>query len=185
MPLSGPSWVQQFPTSKSVDDLVEPFHSNVQNFLAALGAAGAAVTIADTLRPPERLSLMHYSFQVAKSLLAPGLVPAIANVDIDWLHTDADGNPNLSASAAAAEQMVAGYGIVYAPALNSLHALGQAIDMDVSWSGDLTIANADGSTAVITSSPRNGQNPDLHKVGATYEVIKLLSDPPHWSLTGH
>jgi hypothetical protein len=81
--------------------------------------------------------------------------------------------------------MVASYGIVYAPALNSLHALGQAIDMDISWSGDLTIANADGSTAVVTSSPQSGHNPDLHQVGATYGVIKLLSDPPHWSLTGH
>jgi hypothetical protein len=185
MPLSGPAWVQQFPTSRSVDDLVEPFHTNVQNFLAALSAAGAAVSIADTLRPPERLSLMHYSFQVANSVIAPTQVPAIPNVDIDWLHTDSDGNPDPAASAAAAGQMVASYGIVYAPALNSLHALGQAIDMDISWSGDLTIANADGSTAVVTSSPQSGHNPDLHQVGATYGVIKLLSDPPHWSLTGH
>lgn len=185
MPLSGPAWVQQFPTSRSVDDLVDPFRTNVQNFLAALSDAGAAVSIADTLRPPQRLFLMHYCFQVAKSVLAPAQVPAISNVDINWLHTDDDGNPNLAASVAAAAQMVAGYGIVYAPALNSLHALGEAIDMDISWSGNLTIANADGSTTVITSAPHNGQNPDLHKVGATYSVIKLLSDPPHWSLTGH
>ena len=185
MPLSGPEWVQQFPTSRSVDDLVEPFRSNVQSFLAALKAAGATVTIADTFRPPERLALMHYSFQVAKSLLAPSAVPAIANVDIDWQHTGDDGSLDLAASTHAAAQMVAGYGIVYAPAINSLHAFGKAIDMSISWSGDLTIANADTSTTVITSAPRSGQNPDLHKVGATYGVIKLVSDPPHWSLTGH
>jgi hypothetical protein len=185
MPLSGPAWVQQFPTSRSVDDLVDPFRTKVQNFLAALSDAGATVSIADTLRPPQRLFLMHYCFQVAKSVLAPAQVPAISNVDINWLHMDADGNPDLAASVAAAAQMVAGYGIVYAPALNSLHALGEAIDMDISWSGNLTIANADGSTVVITSAPHNGQNPDLHKVGATYGVIKLVSDPPHWSSTGH
>ena len=185
MSFSGPAWVHQFPTSRSVDDLVDPFRANVRSFLAALSDAGATVSIADTLRPPQRLFLMHYCFQVAKSILAPAQIPAISNVDIAWVHTDADGNPDIAASITAAAQMVAGYGIVYAPALNSLHAVGQAIDMDISWSGDLTIANADGSTALITSAPHNGQNPDLHKVGATYGVIKLLSDPPHWSLTGH
>jgi len=185
MPLSGPAWVHQYPTSKSVDDLVDPFRTNVRKFLAALSAAGATITIADTLRPPQRLFLMHYCFQVAKSVLAPAQVPVISNVDIQWLHTDNDGNADLAASTAAAAQMVAGYGIVYAPALNSLHAIGEAIDMDISWSGDLTIANADGTIAVVTSSPHNGQHPDLHKVGASYGAIKLVSDPPHWSLTGH
>jgi hypothetical protein len=185
MPLSGPTWVQQFPTSKSLDDLVDPFRTNVQNFLAALSAAGAIVSIADTLRPQQRLDLMYYSFQIAHSEFDPAQVPPIPNVDIQWVHTDDQGNPDPAASAAAAAQMVASYGIVYGPALHSLHATGEAIDMDISWEGDLTIANSDGSTAVISSEPHNGQNPDLHQVGATYGVIKLLSDPPHWSLTGH
>ena len=185
MSLSGPEWVPQFPTRTGVDDLADPFRANVQNFLAALNAAGATVIIADTLRPPERLSLMHYCFQVANSVIEPAQVPAIPNVDIQWVHDDGQGNPDLQASTAAAAQMVEAYGIVFAPAVNSLHGLGQAIDMHISWSGDLTLANADGSTAVLTTAPQDGQNPDLHKVGATYGVIKLLSDPPHWSSTGH
>jgi hypothetical protein len=185
MPLSGPSWVQQFPTSTSLDDLVEPFRTNVQNFLSALKAAGASVSIADTLRPQQRLDLMYYSYQVAHSGLDPAKVPPIPNVDIEWVHSDDQGNPDTSASTAAAAQMVAAYGIVFSPALQSLHALGEAIDMDISWVGDLTISNADGSTTVISAAPANGQNPALHQVGATYGVIKLLTDPPHWSSTGH
>jgi len=185
MPPSGPAWVQQFPTSTKVSDLVDPFRTNVQNFLAALSAAGASVSIADTLRPQERLSLMYYSWQVAKAGMDPSQIPAISNVDIQWVHVDDQGNPDPVASTTAAAQMVASYGIVYGPALHSLHALGEAIDIDISWTGSLTINNADGSTAVISSSPNNGQNPDLHRVGATYGVIKLLTDPPHWSLTGH
>jgi len=185
MPLSGPAWVQQYPTSTSVDDLVEPFRTNVQRFLSALSAAGATVSIADTLRPQQRLDLMYYSYQVAHSALDPAQVPAIPNVDIQWLHSDDQGNPDPAASTAAAAQMVAAYGIVFQPALQSLHALGQAIDMDISWEGDITIANEDGSTAVISTAPASGQNPALQQVGATYGVFKLLSDPPHWSSTGH
>lgn len=185
MPLSGPAWVQQYPTSSSVDDLVEPFRTCVQRFLAALSAAGATVSIADTLRPQQRLDLMYYSFQVAHSAIDPAQVPAIPDVDIQWAYTDDQGNPDAAASIAAASQMVASYGIVFEPALHSLHALGQAIDMDISWTGDLTIGNADGSTAVISTAPSNGQNPDLHQVGASYGVFKLLTDPPHWSSTGH
>jgi hypothetical protein len=36
----------------------------------------------------------------------------------------------------------------------------------------------------ITSSPRTGQNGELHAVGQTYNVVKLVSDPPHWSADG-
>jgi hypothetical protein len=62
MTLSGPAWVHQFSTSSSVNDLQQPFRGNVISFLGALAAAGAIVTIADTLRPPERVYLMHWSF---------------------------------------------------------------------------------------------------------------------------
>jgi hypothetical protein len=37
----------------------------------------------------------------------------------------------------------------------------------------------------IASGPRDGSNPELIKVGATFGVMKLVSDPPHWSDDGH
>jgi hypothetical protein len=41
--------------------------------------------------------------------------------------------------------------------------------------------------AFLDYSVKNGTalNPVLHKIGASYGVIKLLSDPPHWSSDGH
>ena len=36
-----------------------------------------------------------------------------------------------------------------------------------------------------SASPRSGANKQLQAVGAGYGVIKLKSDPPHWSSDGH
>src|SRR6516165_9395294 len=121
MPLSGPEWVVKFPTSRSVDDLTEPFRGKVRDFLTALKNAAATVTIADTLRRPERAYLMHFSFAVARENADPASVPAKAAVDIQWVH------PTARASRDAAETMVQGYGIVFKPALNSRHTEGNAI----------------------------------------------------------
>jgi hypothetical protein len=185
MPLSGPSWVSQFPTSRSVDDLVEPFRTSVRQFLDALRAAGATVSVADTLRSPNRAYLMHFSFSIAREGLDPASVPARAGVDIQWVHPDAPGVPRATASRDAAEQMVQGYGIVFRPALGSRHTEGRAIDMSIAWIGDLVIAKADGTTVTVTSAPRSGDNASLQQVGSSYGVIKLTSDPPHWSTDGH
>ena len=57
--------------------------------------------------------------------------------------------------------------------------------MTISWQGTLTITDFDGVTRKIASSPRNGSNPELIQVGKTFGVIKLVSDPPHWSDDGH
>ncbi|HEX4810477.1 MAG TPA: hypothetical protein VH325_16180 [Bryobacteraceae bacterium] len=183
--LSGSSWVNQFPNSSSPDDLTEPFRANAKNFLAALNTAGASVSISSTLRPAKRAFLMHYSYKIAKSGLDPSAAPAMAGVDINWVHTGANGKPDITASRKAANDMVSGYGIVYAPALTSRHTEGKAIDMDISWSGELTIAKADGKSVTIKSSPRTGANTDLQTVGASYGVHKLATDPPHWSSDGH
>ena len=69
--------------------------------------------------------------------------------------------------------------------LDSNHLTGQAIDMDISWSGTLKIKNAKGDEVEITSAPTNGGNKDLQALGETYGVKKLASDPPHWSFDGH
>jgi D-alanyl-D-alanine dipeptidase len=186
MPFSGPQWAKQFPTTSSTDALVEPFRGSVNRFLGALRAAGATVDIHDTLRPPERAYLMHYSFRIARQALDPSTVPAMAGVDIQWVHTDGQGAPDLPASKAAAEQMVGAYGIVFRPALTSRHTEGRAIDMTISWQGDLTIATAVGGQTTITTEPRTGAgNAALHGVGAAYGVCKLVTDAPHWSSDGH
>lgn len=185
MPLSGPSWVSKFPTSRKIEDLAQPFRDKVARFIAAIKAGGAILTIADTLRPPERAYLMHFSFSIAREGLKASSVPVRAGVDIQWVHPDAPNLPSAVASKNAAEQMVQGYGIAFKPALNSRHTEANAIDMSISWIGDLVVAKADGTSVTITSAPRDGNNASLHLVGASYGVIKLATDPPHWSTDGH
>jgi hypothetical protein len=158
----------------------------VNLFLTALLNAGAAVKIEETLRPPQRAYLMHYSFCVAREGLSPDAVPAMEGVDIQWVHPDASGNPDPGASRNAAEQMVQAYGIVFRPALTSRHTEGRAIDMSISWPGNLTIAGMGGGQTTITTLPRTGAgNTLLQGIGAGYGVHKLATDPPHWSIDGH
>ena len=186
MELSGKGWCSRFPSSKSIGDCTEPFRSNLQRFNDALVAAGANVKIADTLRPEPRAFLMFHCCKVATGAEAPGTVPARPDIEIDWVHRNDDGTPNLAKSRAAAHDMMQGYDIAHAPALNSRHIFGEAVDMSVTWLGDLTIQRGDGSNVTISTLPRSGDdNINLHAVGATYGVIKLSSDPPHWSLHGN
>lgn len=183
--LSGAAWVAQFPTSRSTGDLSATFQEGVNNFIAALRAAGAAVNISATYRPRERAYLMHYAFRIAKEGLDPAQVPAMAGVGIRWVHHDASGRPDLAASRAAARQMVQAYSIVYRPSLTSRHTERGAIDMTINWSGSLVIADGQGKRVTITSTPRNGAgNQDLWEVGASYGVRKLEGDAPHWSDNG-
>jgi len=169
-----------------LDDLVEPFRSNAKRFIAALRAAHATVTINDTLRPAERAYLMHFSFEIAREGRDPSTVPPQPGVDIQWVHPDAAGRMDLAASRAAAKDMVDAYGIVFKPVLQSRHIQGLAVDMDISWSNSLAIAKGDGTIRTISSVPRTGaRNTDLHAIGASYSVIKLPTDDPHWSADGH
>lgn len=186
MSLSGPEWVDQYPESTSIEDLVEPFRGNVNRFLAALKTAGAFVTIACTLRPPERAYLMHYSFGIARLKLDPVSAPAMTSVGIQWVHKDVNGDADVATSRKAAEQMVERYGIVFPPVLKSRHTEGTAIDMAITWEGDLTVVDAKGKQVRITMQPRTGAgNAHLQAVAASYGVRKLASDPPHWSIDGH
>lgn len=110
----------------------------------------------------------------------------MAGVEIEWVHRDASGNKDLIASRAAANAMVAGYDIAFQPVLVSRHTEGKAIDMEISWSSpQLKIANGSGTVITIQTGAKNGSNAGLHKIGASYGVIKLVKDPPHWSSDGH
>lgn len=176
--LSGSVWVSRFPTSASTNDLVASFQPGVDSFIAALQTGGANVRVSATLRPPERAFLMHYAWKIAHQNLDAATVPAMAGVDIEWVHRHANGTVNAGASRVAANVMVAGYGIVYAPALSSRHSEGRAIDMTITGYSGKTFKNASNMDVVVTSSA------NLNALGATYGVRKLPSDPPHWSDDG-
>ncbi|MEW5987443.1 MAG: hypothetical protein AB1791_12485 [Chloroflexota bacterium] len=182
--LSGSSWTSQFPTSTSLDDLDATFGANVKKFKEAMEAAGATISVSATKRPPERAYLMHYAWKIVKENYDAQTVPEKAGVDINWWHGDA------AKSKTAAQEMVDGYAInnlSVAPSLTSRHIDGKAIDMTISWSGELKIKKADGTEQTITTEPRDGTNADLIAVGKSYDVIHFTDvdkDKPHWSTDG-
>lgn len=182
--LSGKSWVSEFSTSKSLDDLDSTFSDNAKKFIDALKGAGADVAINATKRPKERAYLMHWSWRIVKENYDAKNIPAEPGVNINWWHGDQ------TKSKTAAQEMVDGYGInnlEVAPSLKSRHIEGKAIDMNISWSGDLKIKKKDGSEVTITTLPKDGTNSKLIEVGATYGVIHFKDvekDKPHWSTDG-
>lgn len=171
--LSGVAWVEEFPTSTSTADLSPSFRDAVNAFIAAIDAAGGSVSISATYRPPERAWLMHYAWDISKGTIQPDRVPSKPGVDIEWDHGDKKKSVN------AASAMVRGYGIVHRPSLTTNHAGRTAIDMNVSGMMNKTITDKNGKKVTIKKAS------DLHAVGATYGVHKLVSDPPHWSADGH
>lgn len=175
---SGSQWVARYPTSTSTSDLASPFREHVDNFIAALQAAGASVSIGATLRPPERVYLMHYSYAIANGA-DPSNAPTMEGVAIDWVHRDSSGNTDLPASQSAAQDMVNGYSIAYPPALSSRHSEGRAIDMTITNFMGKTFVNGTGANSTVASQG------DLETLGSSYGVTKLHSDPPHWSDDGH
>lgn len=184
VPLSGAAWWHanqaRFPNSSMLADLASPFREKVVAFVGAMKQAGANVTVSATLRHPTRAKLMLFCYQVAKGEVAPGAVPALPGCDINWDHG------NTAASRRAAQEMVDLFGIVFKPSSGtSRHTIGCAIDMSIRWTNSITMLDANGA-AVTLGLPRNGEaNTGLHAVGASYGVMKLLSDKPHWSDNGH
>ncbi|HVU21749.1 MAG TPA: hypothetical protein VHE09_13540 [Rhizomicrobium sp.] len=177
---SGPQWCARFPTSVSPGDLLSDFRDRVLAFISAMKRGGASVSIAATYRPPERAYLMHWCCMVADSGQDPAAVPPMKGVSIDW--TCAGSVLTARKNSAA---MKKGYAIQYPAALASRHTQRRAIDMTIRWKDTLSIRDFNGKLWKIASSPRSGSNPDLIKVGATFGVIKLVTDPPHWSDDGH
>jgi len=181
--LSGAAWWHanqaNYPNSAKLADLASPFREKAMQFIAALQAAGAQVSVTSTRRNAIRAYLMHYCGTIASGTDAPAAVPAKAGCPIVWDHG------NLASSKAAAQEMYQLFGIKFPASLTSLHIQGEAVDMTISWSGILNIADANGVKHAL-GAPRSGEtNAGLHAVGATYGVHKLLSDAPHWSSTGH
>ena len=177
---AGLQWCARFPTSSSLDDLLPDFGDACRAFVSALKRGGASVSIAATFRPPERAYLMHWCCMIGGSGQDPASVAPMAGVNIDW---SCGHNPGQAKSAARA--MMAKYEIQFPAALVSRHTQRRAIDMTIGWQGTLTIMDFDGTAHRIAGGPRNGSHPGLIAVGKTFGVIKLPSDPPHWSDDGH
>lgn len=169
---SGPNWCSEFPCSVRLEDLASPFRENAERFVEALRNSGASVSIATTRRPRERAYLMHYAYQIAYSI-DPKSVPSMPGVNIDWAH-----GGDVFAAKAAATEMVRTYGIKYIPSLDSNHIRGLAIDMTVSWRGQIKVVDAR-KVEHLCREPH-----DLWAIGASYSVFKLPADPPHWSFNG-
>ncbi len=171
---SGPQWCPRFPGSAAIEDLAQPFQNSVRSFIASLEGAGAAISIGATWRPSERAFLMHWCCMIASGEVQPADVPVLAGVDIDWTHAGDYTGARLAATA-----MKEGYGIAYPAALVSQHTKRQAIDMTVSWKGSIRVADARG---IVHSCAAQA---DLWPIGASFGVIKLPADAPHWSVDGH
>lgn len=182
--LSGRKWCSQFHGSESLDDLAEPFRQNFYEFYVAMERAGCALNISSTYRPPSRAYLMHHSWLIVHAKFDAKKVPPWPGVDIEWDHGDAE------KSKEAAAEMCATYktnGPTIPPSLTSRHTEGFAVDMNITWTGDLSITQHDNTTLIIKTTPRNRMNCELHLVGAGYGIIKFNqdgSDPPHWSING-
>src|SRR5215471_15370891 len=76
------------------------------------------IRIRATFRPAQRAYLMHYCWLINRRQIDPAHVPAYQPigvqrdpVDIQWLHRDRGGNPDIAASRLAALEMVNGFEI--------------------------------------------------------------------------
>ena len=89
----------------------------------------------------------------------PTTIPTLAGVNIQWDHGDA------------------------APALDSRHGHGEAVDMTIAWSATLSIADPQGGIVQIDSMPRSRMHADLATVGASYGVVLFKPSKPPVSRT--
>jgi len=187
---SNRSWVSEYRTPNTIQELRQPFRGYVEAFLSALRAAGAKVSVNATYRDPKRAYLMHWSWKIAKNHVKPEDVPAMDGVPISWAHYDKDEKYLREQSISAARDMVSAFQMErlgVPPSLKSRHVFRSGVDLSISWTGDLTIADAYGHIVTIRTFPRTGMNAQLNRVGASYGVIKYNRsgrDDPHWSDTG-
>jgi hypothetical protein len=180
--LSGAAWFRaneaRFPNSDRISDLSPAFAVQVDAFVAMLRRASATVRINSTRRSANRAWIMHYAWRIAGGEIRPDAVPVNPQVDIHWDHGD------LRASRREAQAMVDLFRIRYRPSLVSNHIDGTAVDMTIDWDQAIDVVDASGRTRRIDHPRMGSTNSDLHAVGASYGVRKLVSDPPHWSADG-
>jgi hypothetical protein len=170
--------------SDSVDDLADPFKSNVKDFIKALEDAGATVTVNETKRSDKRAYLFHWSWLIGLGKAKPSDAPDMTGVEIEWDHGDDE------KSKAGAKEMIDGFGLAVppsstnAPALDSNHIAGKAVDMVITWKDTIKIKRKDGTEESVALMDDVNKNTKLHAVGESYGVKKLTTDTPHWSVDG-
>jgi hypothetical protein len=182
------TWLKSYaPTSDRVEDLELSFRAKVREFIEALRNAKATVEVKHTKRTLQAAYLWHWAWKIAQRRCAPkdakpySKSPPIPN--IQWDHG------NLAKSIKGAQEMVNGFGLsvpresTLPPSENSRHVPGRAIDMEITWIGTISVKKKDGSVVNVKYGPVNA-NKDLHAVGASYGVHKLLKDNVHWSDNG-
>lgn len=192
------------PGSKSLDTLDKNFATNVDEFIKALRAAGATVTIDATFRHRLRAWLFHWSWQIYHGHVNAADAVRIEGVPIEWDHGDE------AKSRAAAGEMVRGFRLAVppksttAPSATSNHIEGEAVDLVITWTGKINIKKKDGtfeeSVPYMTKVTKKGDivpnvtdNTKLKDVGKSYGLIHFSDRPepkspkkdePHWSRTG-
>jgi hypothetical protein len=186
---SGIFWIgwanENAPKSDNIEDLAEPFRKNATAFVKALRDAGATVEINTTRRSDKRAYLFHWAWKIGLGKVHASTATGKTGVDIIWDHG------SKAKSKAGAREMIDGFGLAVppqstvAPSLTSKHIRGEAIDMDIDWSGTLRVKRKNGTIAEVPFDDDVNANTLLHKVGESYGVKKLKSDAPHWSDTGH
>src|SRR5690242_7394322 len=113
---SGPAWVNwanvHEKESKSIDDLVDPFKSNVKAFLKALTDAGVKdkdIEIQETKRSAKRAYLFHWSWLIGLGKAEASEAKSMAGVEIEWDHGDPTKSKN------AANVMIDMFGLAVPP----------------------------------------------------------------------
>lgn len=185
--LSGAAWwhtnAGKYPNIDKISALRPVFADKVQKFVTALRKAGADIDISETRRNPVRARLMHYSYKLARGEIKAKQLPTFDDCDIFcdivWDH----GNEGVSR--ADAREMAELYKIDHEPSLTSPHIPGHAIAMKIKWSMPITIIDGHGCEVRIAGPGNGASSAALHKVGASFGVMKLLKDPQHWSINGH
>lgn len=178
----GAAWCARYPGSDRLEDLAEPFRSGAIAFMAALAAGvGHPVhQVMATWRPAERAYLMHWACMIANSGQDPAEVPAMAGVPIDWTAAG-----DVLAARAGCKAMVRGYGIAFPAALASRHTQRRAFDARIVIPPRPVELYRFRDAKAQTWMFGGEDLPSLYKFGATFGVMKLQSDPPHWSDDGH
>lgn len=177
--VSGKHWYSRFMSSTDLDDLAEPFSSNVKKFINCLKDAGMTVRINTTHRPDARGYLMYYSTMITRGVVDSNNIPPWEGVNIDWSH----GGDKVKAKKAASE-MHAAYGI----GSNKIARPGRSNHNPVkALAIDMKITGLSGKNIKV-----NGKNfkvnslADLAPVGREFNVYWFgNSDKPHWSHDGH